>query len=199
MVATALKFIEKQLDDFFVERSGYNSPAVLISNLVNRDGTPIIKESSVFISLVQLEEDRTEAKSRVYQKAPNGTINIFPAPIKMNAYVLFSATKTDYPSALQDISTVMLFFQKHPLFTPDEFPNLNEGVDLNKPWRKIAELAFQLHTLTFEQHSYVWSVLGSKYVPSVLYKMRFVTVFDKNTDLQGAPIEQIDYPILTKQ
>jgi hypothetical protein len=199
MVATALKFITKALDDFFVERSGYPLDSIKLSNLVNRDGTPVANNANVLVSLVQLEEDRTEAKSRVYQKTPDGKVNIFPPPIKMNAYVLFSSPRIDYSSALQDISTVMLFFQKHPLFTPEEFPNLNDDAKPNKPWRRIAELAFQLHTLTFEQHSYVWSVLGSKYVPSVLYKMRFVTVFDTNTNIQGSPIEQIDYPISNKQ
>ncbi len=198
MVSTALKFIEKALDEFFVERDGANSGSVKLASLVNRDGTPATTNSNILISLLQLEEDRTEAKTRIYQKAPNGKIDVFPAPIRMSAYVLFSSVRSDYASALRDISLVMLFFQKHPLFSAEAFPTLNAEAKSNRPWQQIAELAFQLHTLTFEQHSYIWSVLGSKYLPSVLYKMRFVTVFDRTTDLKGAPIEDIDYPIASK-
>lgn len=92
------------------------------------------------------------------------------AEIHLNVYVLFSANKNNYLTALQRISQVIAFFQRQFVFTPADTPVL-AALNLNK-------LIFDLYSTRFEELNQLWSVMGGKYIPSVIYKMRMAVIQD---------------------
>jgi hypothetical protein len=49
----------------------------------------------------------------------------------------------------------------------------------------------EMFTLNFEQVNHLWSTLGGKYLPSVLYKLRVVGVEDEAIDAEGDFIKQV--------
>lgn len=193
MLRTALKFIESELNNFMVLRDGnsYSSPPALLCGLVKRDGSVQSDPGNIYISLTHLEEERLENKKPIYRPNPlTGRLQVFQPPVHINAYVLFSAVQTDYPTALRDLSLVATYFQHYNVFRADQYPNLNAGAadPIQKPWQHIEELTAQMYTVTYEQQSYIWSCMGAKYVPSLLYKFRLLVVFDQDTEKEAAPI-----------
>lgn len=199
MLRTALKFIESELNTFMVLRDGnsYANPPAVLSGLVKRDGSIQSDPGNIYISLTHLEEERLENKKPVY-RTNNLTrhLQVFQPPVRLNAYVLFSAVQADYPTTLRDLSLVATYFQHYNVFRANQYPDLNAGSSdpLQKPWQWIEELTVQMYTVTYEQQSYIWSCLGAKYVPSLLYKVRLLVVFDQDTEKEAAPIlEGVSY------
>jgi hypothetical protein len=90
--------------------------------------------------------------------------------IHLNVYVLFGANKNNYSTALQRISQVIGFFQRQFVYTPDDTPLLTT--------LKLKQLIFDLYSTDFQELNQVWSVLGGKYIPSVIYKMRMAVIQD---------------------
>jgi hypothetical protein len=192
MLRTALEFIESELNTFMIarDRDSYTSPIkpVLLTGLVKRDGSPQMEDRHIYISLTHLEEDRLENKRPVYVQNPaNQKYQVLQPPVRLNAYVLFSAVKNDYPTALRDLSLVTLFFQRNTVFKSADYPNFNSN-SRQKTWQHVEEISFQIYSLNYEQQSYLWSSLGSKYTPSLLFKMRVLTMLDLDTNDEAAPI-----------
>jgi hypothetical protein len=98
--------------------------------------------------------------------------------IYLNIYVLFGANKNNYSIALQRISQVMSFFQRQCVFTPVDLPVLATF--------NLSKLIFDLYSMGFEELNQLWSVMGGKYIPSVIYKMRLAVI--QNAEEQEAGI-----------
>ena len=85
-------------------------------------------------------------------------------------HLLFSSNLDDYKEALKRISQVVAFFHSHPVFTPENAPGLDQNIE---------KLIMELDSINFEQLYNLWSAFGGDYLPSVLYKLRMVTIFDE--------------------
>jgi len=48
-----------------------------------------------------------------------------------------------------------------------------------------------LYTLNFEQVNHLWSTLGGKYLPSVMYKMRQITIDEEYVTGESGFIKEI--------
>lgn len=193
MLRTALKFIESDLNRFMTTRDGgsYPNPPAVLAGLVKRDGNIQNEVGNIYITLTHLEEERLENKQPVYRNNTlTGRMQVFQPPVHMNAYVMFSAVQSDYATALRDLSLVATYFQHYNVFRPDQYLNLNADASdpAGKPWQTIQEMTAQMYTVTYEQQSYIWSCLGAKYVPSLLYKLRLLIVFDQDTEKEATPI-----------
>ncbi len=107
----------------------------------------------------------------------------------------FVAHSNDYETALRDLSDVISFFQANVVFDEQKYPSLNAGVSEanKKPWQLIERLSFRLSNLSFEQQNNLWGMLGGKYIPSAIYKMNMLTVFDIKSKERVAPITEINF------
>ncbi|MCY7327045.1 MAG: DUF4255 domain-containing protein, partial [Saprospiraceae bacterium] len=87
---------------------------------------------------------------------------------------------------LKRISKVVLFFQRKNVFTPE-----NVGANLVFPTEVgVEKIILDLFTLNFEQINHLWGVLGGKYMPSVLYKLRIVAIQNAKLD-ETATVKEI--------
>jgi hypothetical protein len=103
-------------------------------------------------------------------------------PIYLNLDILFAANYTDYYTSLLLISNVIKFFQFQNVFTPLNSPNLPPGIE---------ELIFDLKTLSLQDLNNLWGILGSKYIPSVVYKMRLIIISDDFSQGMAQPVIEI--------
>jgi hypothetical protein len=87
--------------------------------------------------------------------------------LKLNLYVLFAANFKKYEEALKYISYVLTYFQAHPAFTSVEYPALDP---------RIEKLTAELQSLSYEQLNQIWAFIGGKQLPSVIYKIRMVSI-----------------------
>lgn len=95
------------------------------------------------------------------------------APIYLNVYLMFSANNSNYENALLHISDVLSFFQVNHVFKPADYPTLLPSFP---EVENIESLISDLYSTSFEELNQIWSVLGGKYTPSALYKLRLVPI-----------------------
>lgn len=125
--------------------------------------------------------DRTRDVSPHRVHADNSISHLNPE-IRLNLFLLFTAHFNDYKTALQFISGLIRFFQRKSVFTRDNSPTMPVGIE-----RLVAEL----HPLNFEQQNNLWGSLGAKYLPSVMFKLRAVSIQEGQTKDQQLPITTI--------
>jgi hypothetical protein len=124
------------------------------------------------ISLINIEEEKifkSQAPQLTY-KGPDKKLYTTREPdLKLNLYVLISAYNKNYEDALKFISRVVGYFQANNVFTRNggATGSLPEGVE---------KIVMELYTPSFEQQNQIWASLSTGYLPSVIYKVRTLTI-----------------------
>jgi len=140
-------------------------------------------EKDIIISLINIEENRISRDPQNYVRTDTGISMKNPA-IHLNLTLLFTSVKLDtgYQVALQNIQRVIEFFQKKYVFDHSNTVGLDNGIE---------KLILEMMSLNLEQLHQLWSMLGGKYHPSVVYKMRMITI-DSVSDINASLIKQIE-------
>lgn len=203
MIHTCLSFLTNELNEYLKVRTG--SPTVdrvFLTSVATEGGGVVIPDKSVGVSLINIEEDRVykDQKSTVINSF--GNVERLNPEIKLNLYILISAnfqnasqedSSDDYVEGLKQLSFIISFFQAKNVFTPENSPKLAE-YDPN-----LKKLVIELYSYSFEQLYNFWSVVGTKYLPSVLYKIRMLTFQEREFFDSNTPIEKIAINSKTKQ
>jgi hypothetical protein len=92
-------------------------------------------------------------------------------PAYLNLYVMISANRVTYVNALANISKVIEVFQTNNVL---EYNDPNENTENDFKFR------IELHSIPFDQLSYIWGLLGGKVMPSVLYKISVIKIVAKD-------------------
>jgi hypothetical protein len=201
MIRTALEFIKKELEAYIVDReqdpANYTLGGVVeLKPLVLPNGTNNITDTThVTMMLVNVEEERREGKQSYYLPTDDKKYLKLNPPVEIDLFILFTANNSDYPTALRDLSDVIGFFQSHSVFDSQKYPSLNALVvdPVNKVWQLIDRLSFKLVSLTFEQQNNLWGMLSSKYMPSAVYKIKMLTVFETKSDDKVTAISELNF------
>jgi hypothetical protein len=192
MINTALDVLRGQLEAYLELANQTVIPAdgfIVLSNVAKQNGEWAIPQDKVGMSLINIEEERVFKEQQFNYRNQNGDFEQYNPEIKLNLYVLFCAnfvnTSSDvnYKEGLKQLSYIISFFQGKNVFTPDNTPSMDAN---------LQRLIVELYSYTFEQQYNFWSILGAKYLPSVLYRIRLVTYQEKRLLNQGAPILQMD-------
>jgi hypothetical protein len=174
-----LRFLAKEISDF----TGNNIPVenFVWSNIINQDGSVAIPLPSVAITLVKIEKETVTNKSNTIYK--DGQYGVTMPALTVNLYIQFAVYNQDYAETLKQIGHVLSYFQSHPVLTTQNTPALaGSGVD---------KLTFEMVNYTHQDLSNLWSQLGAKYLPSVVYKMRMI-IIDEYTPVLNAPITSVE-------
>lgn len=172
-----IKYIEEDLirDKLnpALSRTLANRPGVLIKfgniALVDayNDGSTQSLSNTVVVSGVNLEEEKA------FKNQPRATVQVdnngvpdsrrIQPSIYFNLYLLFSANFNTYSDGLKAILAIADFFR-----TQHVFILLHSGQEF--------KLIFDLCTLGLQDLNNLWSFLGGKSMPCLLYKVRLVEV-----------------------
>jgi len=140
---------------------------VALTNPVDLDGS--VSESArnkIVMTLVGLQSE--PAVGHFPPTIPSSGVRVAP-PLHLDVLVLFVAnfTGSNYATGLQMIWQTMIYFHQNPLFTRGELPGLPAGVD---------NVALGLVNLDLMQTNDLMAMLGLKYLPSALYRMKNLTL-----------------------
>jgi hypothetical protein len=200
MISEALKFLTDEINAYLVLKNdpqSATSPEIVLTNVAAEDGTWAIPARTLGLSLINIEEERVFKDQQTAFRNAAGDIEHYNPEIKLNLYILISANFASgeagggtnatgiYSEGLKQLSHVISFFQGKNVFTPDNSPNLNAEADLRK-------LVVDLFSYSFEQQYNFWNVVGAKYLPSVLYKVRLVVYQEKRLLDQQVPVTTLD-------
>jgi hypothetical protein len=200
VIRTALEFIKKELESYIVVRE--QDPNYTLGNVVDlksivlpNGAVNVTDTTHVTVMIVGVDEERREGKRPHYIPSEDKNFFRLNPPVEIDLFVLFVAHNTDYETSLRDLSNILGFFQANPVFNAEKYPTLNAAVSKpdEKPWQLIERLSFMLHSLTFEQQNNLWAMLGSKYIPSVVYRMKMLTFFETKSNDKIASIAELNF------
>ena len=165
MIHEVIPLIAADLNDFLESRFDTDADPVILSNLVNQDGTLAIKEENkVIVTLVNVERDGSN------QMFGSGLAR-GDMPIHINLYVMFASYFANYLESLKFLSGVIGFFQANPNY-------IHDGNTIR----------IELYNPDFKEVSNVWSATGAKYLPSVIFKFRTLNMDEDRINDEIPPI-----------
>jgi hypothetical protein len=56
----------------------------------------------------------------------------------------------------------------------------------------VGDLAFEVETLNYQEQSHLWGAIGAKYMPSIVYKLRLLTLDAQAVDAVIPGVHGID-------
>lgn len=183
MLDQAINLLVAELNGFLGVRFPGNANVVIASSLCSPDGTvlPAI-DNKVVLTLVNVERETVVALSNFTPSSGSGYVRSSP-PLYLNLYVLVSASfASHYTTALQLLSKVLGFFQIKPNFDAQNAPEFPP---------QLSKLSVELVNLNLTELSTLWSTLGMDYMPSMLYKVRMLTIQD---GWISEPVPQVSAP-----
>jgi len=163
MIHNVMTVIAQQLNEFMRNELNLSEDVVVVNSLVDLKGDPNMQiENRVCLFLQRIEEEKV-AKSGGFQANPG-----MAPPVRVSLHIVFAANFPDpnYREALRFISLVLEFFQGRGTFDRSNAPGLPPGLD---------KLTFDLADLDYQEMNNLWSLIGAKYIPSLVYKVRMLT------------------------
>lgn len=187
MINETFRFLTDELNKYLTLKMGTTAEArVVLGNVAraydadNPTGTdPIINRA--ILSLVNIEEDRVAKQQENFVKT-DISVKYKSPPLHLNLYVLISVNRNSYTQSLTWLGHILQFFQFQNVFTPVTHPSLDI---------RILKLIVEQYNLNFEQVNHLWSTLGGKYLPSVMYKVRQIQLDEEMVVSESGFIKQI--------
>jgi len=173
VIGEALTIIKDDLQRYLKLHWATPDEDVFIGNIAYNETVTQYKpdvSNKVVITLLKVEEEKTLKNTPAHSKDPASNQIIYHnPPVYLNLYVLFSINSTEYANALIYLSHVVRFFQRKKIFT-----HLNTPVTNGNQTFDNFKFILDLYSPTFEELNHIWSIMGGKQLPHVMYKLRLV-------------------------
>ena len=163
MIHTVVPSIVASLNEYIRNVLNLQEDMVLLTNPVDIKGNINSQiDNKLCVFLQHLEEERL-IKNGSYQT--NGGMN---PPMHFSLYLMFVANFPDpnYIESLRYISLVLEYFQGIRVFDRSNSPLLSLNVD---------KVSMEYVNLDIKELNNIWSLMGLKYMPSVLYKLKLLS------------------------
>lgn len=165
---------------------------VVLDNIGRPNGNLSIEAGgATFITLIRTEEDASRQERRNVRKvstpgsAAPGIIRRNP-PVNLNLYVLVTANHDSYEDALNVLSEIVATFQHRNILNAADL-NLNTNA-----FFASRQLKFTMMSPSLEEWNHLWSMLGGKQLPALLYMVQALAIeYIPDTELPGSPIREI--------
>jgi len=170
MIEETLGLIAGELDQSLRRRAPGASDLVRVTNLVDASGAAVLEAADkVAMFLVNIEREIIPARTPRRVDSGEAAIGTIRPPVHLNLLVMFAANASGptYREALKQIEGVISFFQARAVFNHANTPELDPDVE---------QLTAEIENLSTTELSNLWGILGGRYLPSVLYRFRMLTI-----------------------
>lgn len=176
MIFTALYFIKQRINEYLKTRFTCDEDMIVLSSLANDSSSNLGGQSNyVIMTLINLEKELSIGNRFVTRTSSvDRGVSEF-SDLYLNLYIMISTHFDDnnYEESLKVLSSVVEYVQSNQVFNHFNSPELSEKLD---------QLTLEIVDLDFNQMSQVWNMIGSKYTPSIMYKMRMITIESNKID-----------------
>jgi hypothetical protein len=170
MIDAAISLIAGQLNEFLKRTFDLDEDAVVISNLLEQDGSVATHTNNKLVLFV-VNIERESLPFRSSNSVPVGAERVVVSnpPVFLNLYLMVASNfpGKNYLEALKFLSNAIRFFQARASFDHRNTPDLDPGIE---------KLTLEIENLNVQDLSTLWGALSGKYLPSVLYKLRMVAL-----------------------
>ena len=173
MIYPALNSIADALNEFMFNKWGATangtSEIVQLNNIaaINDDKNDL--QDKIIITLIKTEEESTLKNGPFYSMKDKMGVEKHHPAVYLNMYLLISITKKNYKEALQLLSDTVLFFQFNKSFKSKE-----AAEDLS------CKILVDMYNIEMQEIFELWSNLGNKQFPFIIYKARVIKLLDKD-------------------
>lgn len=169
MILAALQHLTLHVNQSLKRAYGISEDVVVLSKPTDSDGNVAPQSvNKLALFLVNIEKDSMPRPIQG-QGAVTGRVPVTLEPLYLNLYVLLAANfnSGNYAESLKYLSSAISYFHQHPIFDHHTTPDLHGGID---------KLVMDVENLKIQELSNLWGILGGKYSPSMLYKVRMVAI-----------------------
>lgn len=170
MIDAAISLIAGQLNQFLKRTFDLDEDAVVISNILEQDGSVATHTSNkLVLFLVNIERESLPFRSSNGGAAIADRVVVSKPPVFLNLYLMVASNfpGKNYLEALKFLSNAIRFFQARSSFDHLNTPDLDSSIE---------KLTLEIENLNVQDLSNLWGALSGKYLPSVLYKVRMVAL-----------------------
>lgn len=187
MINGAINQLAIELNEFLRNTFNLEENIVVVSNTVEQDGSlPLQANNKVTLSLINIERETfSQRGGGINGGAAYSRAVVNNEPVYLNLYVMVSICfgGNNYLESMKFLGNAIAFFQRRPVFDHANTPEMDD---------RIEKLVMDIENLSIQDLSNLWGVLGGKYYPSVLYRVRMVTidpgdVRDQAVTISGTP------------
>ena len=185
MIDSAVTQVAGRLNEFLKRHANVTYDIVRTSNLAELDGTAVTDtDNKVLVFLVNVERETLPFNNLPTRTGVGRSADSSPSVhLTLSIMVAANFSGRHYPDALKFLANSVSFFQRNPIFDHSNTPDLESRID---------RLVLDIENLSITDLSNLWGILGGKYVPSILYKMRMVTFNARDVISQTPPISASD-------
>lgn len=167
VIYEGVKAITNSLNDRFKSSARWAAEKAVLSHLVEPDGNPPLAiENKLVLTVIGLDNEPVLKNYREVRRSKGLIGSSFPA-YHFSINLLMASACVNYEEGLKLLSDGVAYVQSKPLLSHQNTPGLPSSID---------RLTLETKQVSVEHLSHIWGALGGKLLPSVLYKVRMVTV-----------------------
>lgn len=167
MIDTALSAVVARLNEDINRRFPDDTGSVVLSNI-----TDLSRQSSesifnkVVVSVINIQKDHAFL-NREFKSPSAQSRAIISPPLHLNMFVVVASffENDRYEHGLKLLSECADFVQANSVFSPANTPSMDPSIE---------RLIWDIENLNLSEIHSLWGVMGSHYLPSLLYKVRAV-------------------------
>lgn len=168
MIQPALSFTSNCLNQFIQNKFGLKETKVTINNLSDPDGSiPSKNQNKLILSLINVSKESTRPFYNSNQSKSNSNYVNKSKTERYNLHLLLSSNFDNYDESLKFLNAGIGFFQLYAKIDKTNFSRIPEGCE---------KIEFEMENLDFHQVHSLWTSMGTKYQPSVIYKMWLISI-----------------------
>jgi hypothetical protein len=140
----------------------------------------------MILSIVNIEEDKTLKNQTLYKEySGNGnSIDKYKKPsqnlILSLLFTSYNKNQADYGNGLEKLEYIIRCLQYNNVFYYDDLLFLEQTEASENQAKSMNKIILDLVSLKSDQLNQMWSYLGGKYMPSVVYTMRMIRIQNEN-------------------
>mgnify|MGYP001049091275 CR=1 FL=1 len=171
MIEKTMPFLQEQLNGYLSQRYPGEPELAVLSGIANADGSPSDKiANKIALTLINVERESVASNSSARYRSDGDAMARITPPLNINLLILVSANfEGNYADSLKTLSSVLRFFQAHPIFTRQTAAGIPDSLE---------RLTVEWTDMDLQSIYNLWSVLGGRYMPSVVYKARMIIISD---------------------
>jgi len=194
MIDAALGLMAGQLNEHLRRSFQLSEDLAVLSNLLEQNGTlvPLVANKLVLF-LAGVERDtiahRAQGGQNLGLHSQQLAVN---APVYLNLLVMCAANFSggNYPEALKFLSSAIAFFQSHQVLDQHSAPGLDA---------RLERLVLSIENLSSSEMHSLWGIHSGRYLPSVLYRVRMISldgqhVVGRETSVRGIDTGTLPHP-----
>ncbi|MGG8496983.1 DUF4255 domain-containing protein [Tenacibaculum sp. TC6] len=169
MISKALQFTNTSLNQFLKNKFGLSDDVVVTNRIIDQNGTvPVENQNKVIISIVHVGQETVKSFYNRNNRMANGNYENKPVGERYNIYILIAPNFEEYNETLKFLNASIQFFQINGALDANTSSTIPKGITRLEFEFEKGDGYLQMHNL--------WSALGAKYQPSVIYKMKLISI-----------------------